>query len=235
MHTPGTPSLIFLLYILVLLPWMAFRSAGRLRVLRAQAAGGPPPELPRVRIWAGTLLLMVMMFLLTWSVGRGFDYKIFAVRQLGVPEIGAAVVALALLLSVRWIVRKTHSEAERREMVVFQIAPRNAKEWLLYAVTVIAAGIAEEAAYRGVGTSILWFWLETPWPGVILLSVAFALAHWIQGWKSGVIIFFMALVAHGLVAFTHTLVLMMVVHALYNFIAGAMISREAPKYAPVES
>jgi hypothetical protein len=41
-------------------------------------------------------------------------------------------------------------------------------------------------------------------------------------------------VAHGLVAITHTLVLMMVVHAAYNFIAGSMIAREAPKYASVE-
>ena len=99
-------------------------------------------------------------------------------------------------------------------------------------MTVIAAAIAEEAAYRGVGMSILWYWLGTPWPAVIILSVAFALAHWIQGWKAGVIIFFIALVAHGLVAFTHTLVLMMFVHAAYNFIAGSMIAREAPKYAP---
>ncbi len=230
MHTPGTPSLIFLLYVLVLLPWMAYRSARRLRSLRAQSPGGPPPELPRTRIWAGTLLLMVLMFLLAWSVGRGFDYAIFATPQLGLHDFGAALVALALLLSVRWIVRKTHSEAERREMVVFHIAPRNAREWVLYALTVIAAGIAEEAAYRGVGMSILWYWWGTPWPAVIVLSVAFALAHWIQGWKSGVIIFFMALVAHGLVAFTHTLVLMMAVHAVYNVIAGAMIAREAPKY-----
>jgi membrane protease YdiL (CAAX protease family) len=233
MHTPGTPSLIFLLYILVLLPWMAFRSAHRLRAMRDQLPGGTPVELPRMRIWAGTLFLMAMMFLLSWSVGRGFDYHIFALPALGVRDCLAAVVALALLLSVRWIVRKTHTEAERRRMVVFQIAPRNAQEWVLYALTVIAAGIAEEAAYRGVGMSILWYWLGTPWPAVIILSVAFALAHWIQGWKSGVIIFFIALVAHGLVYFTHTLILMMIVHVAYNFIAGAMIAREAPKYAPV--
>ena len=234
MHTPGTPSLIFLLYILILLPWMAFRSAERLRAIRARLPEGAPLELPRMRIWAGTLLLMAMMFLLSWSVGHGFDFHIFALPALGARDVLAAALALALLLSVRWIVRKTHTEAERRRMVVFQIAPRNAREWVLYAMTVIAAAIAEEAAYRGVGMSILWYWLGTPWPAVIILSVAFALAHWIQGWKSGVIIFFMALVAHGLVALTHTLVLMMVVHAAYNFIAGSMIAREAPKYASVE-
>src|SRR5262245_37228446 len=121
MHTPGTPSLIFLLYILVLLPWMAFRSAGRLRALRAQMTEGTTVELPRMRIWAGTLLLMVMMFLLSYSVGNGFDYHIFALPQLGVRDVLAALVALALLLSVRWIVRRTHTEAERRQMVVFQI------------------------------------------------------------------------------------------------------------------
>jgi hypothetical protein len=62
------------------------------------------------------------------------------------------------------------------------------------------------------------------------LRTAFALAHWVQGWKSGAVIFAMALVAHALVALTGTLVLKMIVHAVYDFVAGAQIAKQARAY-----
>jgi membrane protease YdiL (CAAX protease family) len=93
--------------------------------------------------------------------------------------------------------------------------------------TVLVAGVAEEMAYRGVTMTILWYALGNPWAAALVCAVAFALAHATQGWKSGVIIFVIGLLMHGLVAITGTLVPAMIVHVAYNLIAGGLIVREA--------
>lgn len=88
------------------------------------------------------------------------------------------------------------------------------------------ASVREEIAYRGVAMSILWYSLGNPWIAALICAIAFAAAHWAQGAKSGVFIFFLALMMHGLVAITGTLILAMVVHGIYDFVAGYLISRE---------
>ena len=65
------------------------------------------------------------------------------------------------------------------------------------------------------------------WIAAALLSIAFALAHWAQGWKSMVVIAAIALTMHALVQFTGTRVVAMGVHATYDIVAIALISREA--------
>jgi membrane protease YdiL (CAAX protease family) len=94
----------------------------------------------------------------------------------------------------------------------------------------LLAGVAEEAAYRGVGMTILWYSLGDPWLAAGICAAAFAVAHSIQGLKSGTVVFAIALVFHGLVAVTGTLVLAMVVHAIYDLIAGYWIAIEARRY-----
>lgn len=227
MHLPGTPSLFFLFYLFVFLPWAAIRSARRLRPAEGVAAR-PAPS--RRSIWTGTLLLQGLLLYLAWQVGRGFGYDVFAVPALH-PEDGLAVlVALAVCFLLRAVLRASRSAAERRQLVVYSLAPRTAAEEALRAAAVLLASVAEEAAYRGVAVSILWYALGSFWLAAGLSAVAFALAHWTQGLKSGVTIFAIALILQGLVAATGTLVLAMVVHALYDFVAGYLIAKEARRF-----
>jgi membrane protease YdiL (CAAX protease family) len=102
------------------------------------------------------------LFVLAWLTGRGFDYHFFVVRSLGTGEILAALLALAAAFGLRAVARAMRSEDERRRMTVYLLAPRSAREWALWAGTVVAAGVAEEAAYRGVGMAILGYALGNP-------------------------------------------------------------------------
>jgi membrane protease YdiL (CAAX protease family) len=81
------------------------------------------------------------------------------------------------------------------------------------------AGLAEEAAYRGVLVSILSYSLGSFEAACLISATIFALSHAMQGWKSGIIIFGMALSMHALASFTGTLVIGMVVHAVYDVCA----------------
>ena len=233
MQLPGTPSLVFLLYLLVLLPWLAIRSARRLREAReAQeaSAGQPVQVLPRERIWIGTIVMLALLLWMAWIVGSSFGYPFFAMPALGIREGLAALAALVVCFALRSISRALRSEDERRKMTVYFLAPRTSREWALWTLTVVLASVSEEIAYRGVGMSILWFSLGNAWAAALICAVAFALGHWTQGWKSGLAIFFLALTMHGLVAYTGTLVLAILVHAVYDFVAGYEIAVEARRY-----
>ena len=228
MTFPGLPSLFLLGYLFILLPVAAARSARRLRSAEGTA---PSERLPsREAIWTSTLITQGALLLLAWLVGRSFDFEIFAVHNLGVAEMSAAAATLVLIFGLRQVSRAIRTEEEKRSMVVFLLAPRTRREWVLWSSTGLVASIAEEAAYRGVAFSILWYSLGSPWVAALLCAVAFALAHAVQGWKSGVIIFVMALAMHALVVFTGTLVLAMIVHAVYDFVAAYFIGREARAY-----
>ena len=228
MHIPGFASLVFLLYLLVVLPWIAIRGAGVLHAARDGPDAGPLPS--RASIWIQTIIAQTLLFALAWYAGREFGFRVFALPAVGAREIVAALVALAAYVGLYVLSRVVYSDAERRRMLIYLFAPRTARERLGWIATVLVASVAEEAAYRGVGMSVLWYALGNPYAAAGICAVAFALAHWTQGWKSAAIIFVMALVMHGLVAFTGTLVLAMVVHAVYDFVAGYFIGREAVAY-----
>ncbi len=231
MRFPGALGMVLLLYLLVLLPWAAWRSARHLRAARSGTA--PPGARPipsRTQIFATTLAMLAMLFWLAWITGRTFGYDIFAIPSFGLRELLAGLAAFAAQLGLRRVNRAIRTEEERRKMPVYGLLPRTRTEWTLYLVTAIAAGLAEEAAYRGVGMSVLTWSTGSAPLSALILAVAFGLAHLIQEWKSVGIIFLMALLMHTLVWFTGTLVVAMVVHAVYDIVAGIVGSRDAIRF-----
>jgi membrane protease YdiL (CAAX protease family) len=222
MQLPGTPSLLLLFFVLIFVPWLAYRGARRTNsntVLPSRAS-----------MWSSTIILQILLLALAWIVGNTFGYDPFAgPSTIRMRDIGIAIVALASFFLMRLIIRAFRDDEERRKMLVYRIAPRNGSEWALWIVVVLAASISEEVVYRGVTMQILWYSLGNPWLAAVLGALAFAAAHWAQGLKSGVMIFAIAIVMHALVALTRTLILAMTIHAIYDFIAGCLISREATR------
>jgi len=229
MQMPGAPSLVLLAYLFVFLPWAAARSARRLRGGAGDGAiAGRVP--PRERLWTGVVWSQVLLFVLAWVAGRSFGYEMFVLPSPGLREIDAAAAALVALFASRAVLRVWRTEAETRRAVVHFLAPRTPREHAVWVVAVLAASVAEEAAYRGVGFTVLWYAFGNPAAAALLSAFAFALAHAVQGWKSGVFVFAAALVAQALVLFTKSLVLAMAVHALYDLLAGFAIARQARRY-----
>lgn len=222
---PNTPSLLFLGYLLVLLPLAAKRSAAAINRVEATSAA-PSREV----IWRSACIQLVFLFVLAWFAGSSFGFEIFAIGAIGVREIGLASGAFLLILALRSLLRMTRTPEEQRNLGIYRRAPRTNRELAWFSLASILAGVAEEAAYRGVGWSILTYSLGNAWLAAAILSIAFALAHWSQGRKSGIAILCIALIFHGLVALTHTLVLALVVHATYDLIAGHAIRRQALEY-----
>ena len=142
----------------------------------------------------------------------------------------AAAAALAACFVLREAARRMLSEEERRRLAVYRLAPRRATEWGAWWLVAVMAAIAEEIAYRGVGVAVLGYATGNLLVAVFVCAFAFAVAHALQGVKSAVVIFFFALVMHGLVQMTGTLVPAMAVHLTYDVIAAMSIAREAERY-----
>lgn len=225
MNLPGSPSLAFLVVIFLLLPWAALRSGRRLRA--AYDGSGRCAVPSGWQVWGSSLLLQAALLYLAWRVGTGFGFRIFAAPRLDALAMLQAAGALLACLGIRAAARAALSEADRRRMVVFRLSPRTGGERVLQLVTILAASVAEEAAYRGVAFAILWHALGNGWVAALLSALAFALAHSAQGWRSAGWVFLVALVMQGLVALTGTLVLAMLVHLVYDLIASTLIAAEA--------
>jgi hypothetical protein len=228
---PSIDGVAFLALPLLFVPLAARRTA---RVLHQQGSAGRP-EISRQRYWRSAITFQLVLLVFAWWVGSGFGYRIFALDGLGFGDVLLAVGALGVCLALRLLVYQTRSEHELRRLAVYRRAPRTAPERRTFLFVVMLASVAEEAAYRGVGWSVLWFALGNGWLSAALLSVAFALAHWSQGWKSLAAIVLLALVFHGLVALTGVLVLAMVVHAAYDLLVGGMIQKKAREMDEAEA
>jgi len=222
MKIAGVSTTLLIAYILVALPWAALRGARRLRAAR----DGHGPAFPsRDALYKGTIVSLGLLLVLALLAAFDLGYPIFAWHPVVRRDVPAAMLALAVQFALARLSRAMHSDEQRRKSTVYFMAPRQRREWILWTTAVLLAGVAEEAAYRGVGWSVLSMTLG-PSFGVLVCATAFALAHAAQGWKSGMVIFGFALVFHALVAFTQTLVLAMAVHVIYDMSIGYRISRD---------
>lgn len=229
MQLPGLPSLLFLAYVLLLLP------LGARRVARQAHGQGFGAAKSREEYWLRATFAQSTLLVFAWVVGSTFGYRILETRGLSSSDVLVGLLALAICYALRLASRAARSEEELRTLAVYRRAPRTGAELVSFTVAVLVASVAEEAAYRGVGWSILWYSLGNVWAAGLVMAVAFALAHSDQGWKSGLTIFGIAVVMHGLVAWTETLLLAMAVHALYDLIVGHQIRRQASELGELAS
>ena len=222
-HAIGLSSWVFLFYMLVLLPAIAIKSA---RVFNAPVDDPARRAIPpRMRIYRSTIVLLLLLFALAWFTARTFGYPLFAIPRLGVRELIAGASALLLQFGLLYVSHAVRTGEERRSMPVNRMMPQSPRERALFSVVSVVAGISEEAAYRGVLTAVLWYGLGNPWLAALISALAFALGHALQGWKSMMVVFAMACSMQALVLYTDTLIVAMIVHAVYDLLAPTIRRR----------
>ncbi len=215
-------SFIFLVVLFVLAPRAALRSA---RLLRELQTGGQP--LPRRRMVLSTMFSLSVLWALSAINADAMGRGLFAVWRLGPRELVAGVAGFAVLLAAIPLSRWGRTPEEERRLLVYGMAPRNAGEMALFSLVAVMAGVAEEAAYRGVAVWILAPLFGSVVPAILLSAMAFAVAHAVQGGRAMGIVFAVALVFHAVVQLTGTLVIAMVVHTAYDIVAGYVAGRRA--------
>lgn len=91
----------------------------------------------------------------------------------------------------------------------------------------LSAGIGEELVWRGVLPALVAAVTGSLALGIVLSVISFALAHAIQGIRSVLAIAGIAAAFHALVFISGSLYVAMVVHFVYDVIAGFTYARFA--------
>jgi membrane protease YdiL (CAAX protease family) len=229
------PPFLFSVALFIALPLLAWQSRKRLT---------PDIVIPRMALYGEILftqtILTVCSLLLAWRE----KFTVFAFHQgtagfqparqagsLPSPSLASIevrdVVAAALLLVIALIGLYISSRDESFEdnFVLRLVAPSNRRERLLWIPVCAAAGAGEELAYR----ALLPYLLESRGipvaVSVALCSIAFGLAHTLQGWKAAAFTALFGLGFHLLVLYSGNVYGAIAVHFLYDLIAGYLLSR----------
>lgn len=204
----------FLLIVGVAIPYLAWRTRQRLR--------GDELPMPRAQFFFQTAIFQLIIYGIAL-----FAASTNAIRLQLVPiswwRAWPALVLLAVTLSLlrlRWPYR---DEADKRRL--YAILPHDRRELGPYLVLCVVAAIAEEVIYRGVAYRLLVRLGLTIWIAVAILSIVFALAHAVQGWRSAVVIGLIAAGFHFIVIYSCGLLPAIATHFVYDAIAGIVIPR----------
>ena len=213
----GTYHLIFFG---LLIPYLAIRSHARLKASTA--------PLDRVKHFRSTAIMLVVFGTFSLVTARyayvplrilpSTVYECWNGLLVAVPMYFAAV----LFMRPRW--RKA---VEQRKRVVHLFMPENATERAWWVAVSVLAGISEEITWRGVQSRLLivalhgFLDLAGAAAAMVVCAVMFGVAHYMQGWRTAVIVTLFAIGFQIVVLMSgNTLFLAMAVHIAYDITAG---------------
>ncbi|MCC6317973.1 MAG: CPBP family intramembrane metalloprotease [Gemmatimonadaceae bacterium] len=205
----GVSGLLYLVLFTIVVPVLAIRSARRMR-------DAPLPD--RLAVFRSVLIQQLAILGVAWYVARTEWVPIYVAPDALLKALGLAGLATAtLVLAFRPMWRRA---VERGEARIQLLMPSTRVERILWLLVSLAAGIAEEVAYRGVLWVLLERLLGSSVAAAVIASLVFGVSHVLQGWRSAVVISFVALGMHGLVRATGSLLAPILVHVAYDMIAG---------------
>jgi membrane protease YdiL (CAAX protease family) len=186
--------------------------------IRAQKVIQWRPVVARRRYFRTMLIQVAAFAVFSMWVAQQNWIEIFPRRMPPARAILAGAVFLILAVGFGWT-RWKKAVIERKRIIAL-FMPVDNVERVMWVFAAALAGFGEEITWRGVQTVLL-----TRLTGQVLIAIAiaivmFAIAHAIQGWKSVGVIAMFAAGFHVLVWMSGSLYVAMVVHFVYDLIAG---------------
>lgn len=206
----GAPGLFFLFFFGLVLPFIAFRSRDSLTRMR------PLPTRRRLYTSISVQLSLFLVLALGTAWREGIDL-LSAPQRVLLPSLATLGLFALMVAATRPIKRDA---VQRREPRVYFAMPADAVEMALWITVSVLAGVAEEAAYRGVFSDLATRLTGSIAAAWALAVLAFTIAHANQGFKSMGVIALFALVAHALVFLSGTLLFAIVLHVAYDVSAA---------------
>jgi membrane protease YdiL (CAAX protease family) len=210
----------FILYLFVVLPVLALRGVRRIR-----KHATPVTITPRSKL--ATLFVHGMMLLLALLLARQ-DGIVLRFQPTDAAQ-ATMLSALFLLLAAGWLAYRWKRAAPTDSVIPpEQLAPHGGTRWMLWIMTSCSAGIAEEIVYRGVGTTVLSWYVGGIIPASLISAASFGAVHASQGRRAMIVTGTFGLLAQGLIAVTGAVGPAIAVHIIYDVAAGWMLSRKYP-------
>lgn len=178
---------------------------------------------PRLPFYVEALFVQgALLFLSLYVVERHRLFLRFHASTGARAWIEAALLFIAALVLMYVSLRLADARSRDR---LRQILPESTSEKLTWLAVSLAAAVAEEVTYRGVLATITLRFTEEWWLATLLTSVAFGLAHLVQGWKSAIVVAVFGAAFQWITWRSGSLLPAIAVHFLYDAIAGFVIPR----------
>ena len=168
-------SAVYVLLVLVIMPLAAVRS----KAIVTGRRGHAPPEKWTVLLRA--FIVQTLLFAISYIVARGHGMAVWSWTGLHFENLTIGAGALVLLLAAGSLSWHLRTPGERRALWMRHLLPVTSGQWGLWLLLSIAAGIAEEAAYRGVLVVILSSVTGSFLLAALLSAASFAIVHYPQG------------------------------------------------------
>lgn len=208
-------AIVFLFYLCVLLPFLAWRSARRI--------GSNLAPVSRPRAYVSTAFQMGLNFWLAYLATRTSNINLYPSVTLGLREYAIGAAALLILLSSFFVgIRRQKTSAATQ-----WLAPQTAGETLLFLFLIALTAFVEESSYRGAAFQLFSRLFNNQPLAALAAATAFGLAHRVQGRRAVFVTILHGVFDQIVVHLTGTLYVMMAVHFLYDLVAGLVLSRYA--------
>ena len=215
----GTVSALgwaFAVFVTAVVPWA---------VLRNRESAIAMADIPLSHRFYAMLLPQIVLGVAAIVVGVLEGVELFPGDA---PAPSAWLAGATFLLSAVALVRPHwRRSVEERKPTWRLFAPTNPRERKMWVALALSAGIGEELVWRGVLPALLAEASGSLAAGIALSIASFALAHAIQGLRSVLAIAAIAGAFHLLVFISGSLYVAMVVHFVYDVIAGFTYARFA--------
>jgi len=199
--------------------FILFHANIALKAWRSRATVAKLTVLPaRSKHFAATIFSQVFLLFLSLVVAYAFGFRLFPPVM---PKTSDVLLGLSAMVAMVLFMRPLWEAAVRRgDRRLYFLMPQGTKEKAWWVGLSVAAGFCEEITYRGVLYLLITLLTGSGWIAAALSALLFAGGHANQSRRSMIIIFFFALIFQGLAYRSGSLYVPMLVHTLYDVVAG---------------
>ena len=185
----------------------------------------------KVKLYHSNALLLFVFALVVvtvWRIpgrsltGLGLTWPTW--NPLVLQLIVAVFLFYALDVFFQYGTKKWRERSFKHRNTSLAFVPADKKELMHFILLAFAAGIGEEIIFRGYLIHYLLYWTGNTQSGILaaitMASALFAFLHGYQGYRSMVKIFFLSLLFAGIFIYSHSLILVMMIHAIIDMLSG---------------
>ncbi len=187
------------------------------------------PLRPKLRRYVTAITLQFVGLAVAVVAARREHIVVFPARY---PNLVASIAGFLYMLLVLYRISASLPKAKSERITRMRRSlPENGEQLKYWVVASFSAGIAEEIVYRGVAYSLILSLTESVVLAVAICSVAFGVAHAMQGWPAVLSVSLFGAMFHIAAIGTGSLYLGMLLHVGYDIGLGLIARRFFQKVA----